>query len=126
MEAKELRIGNYVNKDGNIERVCQGVIAYMAVHEDNHNEERFKPIQLTEEWLLKFGFKHIIEHIYKLKNFTIHYFVNYPLIKINLENDEYKEVNVSIPIKIIYVHQLQNLYFALTGEELIINKNKIK
>ena len=28
-------------------------------------------------------------------------------------------------VDISYVHQLQNLYFALTGEELILNNNEI-
>ena len=92
----------------------------------------FEPIPLTEEWLLKFGFKCV--HI---KN--IHYTVNDPngvaeLHKISIFptvnnqwhiafSDELNGYKDYIPTtKISHVHQLQNLYFALTGEELTIKK----
>jgi hypothetical protein len=33
------------------------------------------------------------------------------------------EVSGNNPVKLTYLHQLQNLYFALTGEELNVNLN---
>lgn len=72
-------------------------------------------IPLTEEWLLKFGFEkinHRIEGIIYKKSW--------------LRFNEYARLidwrGGSIESKVcFYVHQLQNLYFALTGEELTLN-----
>jgi hypothetical protein len=75
-----------------------------------------KPIPLTEEWLLKFGFS-LDEGItirvsefnwFSLSNLNIGYFYS-------VNGGEYL---IGKPIK--YVHQLQNLYFALTGNELTL------
>ena len=41
-------------------------------------------------------------------------------VRINLRSFNY-DVSGNSPVKIEYLHQLQNLYFALTGEELEIN-----
>jgi len=75
----------------------------------------FKPIPLTEEWLLNFGFEK--KQMYGKHN-------RYFFIKNKLyycEHDFYSFVysNNSLEIKEPkYVHQLQSLYFALTGQEL--------
>ncbi len=66
------------------------------------------PIPLTEEWLLKFGFKQkngikcwVNEDVEICFETLANYYRLYPRTN-----------------KIKYVHQLQNLYFALTGSEL--------
>ena len=74
------------------------------------------PIPLTEEWLLKFGFEK------KGVNRT-----RWTFWKIDLVEDEkgiysFDESRIYIDIK--YVHQLQNLYFALTNEELTYEQQK--
>lgn len=77
------------------------------------------PIQLTEEWLLKFGFEWNKEtKTYEHKDF-------YPWHvskSINIDIQNWQVFNYVLKAvanrKIKYVHQLQNLYFALTGEEL--------
>jgi hypothetical protein len=64
-------------------------------------------IPLTEEWLVTFGFEYIEEYKWweiDWCNFTIDL------------GGEYEFEFAFHPIK--YVHQLQNLYFALTGKEL--------
>jgi hypothetical protein len=76
------------------------------------------PIPLTEEWLLKFGFG---RHHTDYANDII-YIKNVP------DNTEFEwgvypnELGSGIQIQnrnlLKYVHQLQNLYFALTGEEI--------
>ena len=112
MKASELRIGNLVNYNEG------GIFKVIGIHEfgiDCENEiettymeyENFKPIPLTEEWLLKFGFKNnrlgLFDCVKVGDDIGYHiYFIGKHL----------KEVQ--------YVHQLQNLYFALTGEELTI------
>jgi hypothetical protein len=118
MKAIELMIGNYYQYAGD-----NGII-YTQVKEIKHNQfgllgdfdgtnfEICKAIPLTEEWLVKFGFKQISERVY-IKNY--HYGYEFGITNIFIiKNDNcfmrYKHIQ--------HVHELQNLYFALTGEEL--------
>ena len=96
MKPNELRIGNWV-KNGNAYE-AQVTIEILKV------AKIFNPIPLTEEWLLKFGFKPFV------KDWSLHGVV------IHTRKRGFV-LRKSVPI-IQYVHQLQNLYFALTGEEL--------
>jgi hypothetical protein len=81
----------------------------------------YEPIPLTEEWLVKFGFEDRIEtgvciaYHYGHNPITNDWMIE--LIKIH-EDSFYFYKNGHF--KIVFVHQLQNLYFALTGEELIV------
>jgi len=100
------------------------------------NEENLKGIPLTEEWLLKFGFEQTDEGDgFKLLHFWISlggndklYLRHYLMGGFIWGFNHFKELGQ--PISIEYVHQLQNLYFALTSEELKIkddenNKTKL-
>lgn len=77
-----------------------------------------EPIPLTEELLLKLGFE--------LLNFDSYEFDGYKILalkcgKLQLTADssnEYKTIEHKYLPIVLYVHQLQNLYFALTGVEL--------
>ena len=97
MKANELRIGNYVYDN------LGGVLKIKGISLDS-TLSHIKPIPLTEEWLLKFGLMSIKTELGFWNNGDAIYF-SYGFEK-------------SIELK--YVHQLQNLYFALTGEELTI------
>ncbi len=110
MKAAELRIGNWVMYSSKIQ-VNENKIRECVDHPD-----RFEPIPLTEEWLLKFGFINDIDEDWRND-----------ILRLNADwnNEEgwffyvnYNGLRPSEHIK--HVHQLQNLYFALTGEELII------
>ena len=69
----------------------------------------FEPIPLTEEILLKCGFEYDGDGIYGVDNvYYDFYFSKTGVVVRGLNN------------KIYHLHQLQNLYFALTGEELTI------
>ena len=79
------------------------------------------PVPLTPEWLERMGFEHI-ENI--LEDF---YAIEYDEGVCTFGIDKYHEdwfitgySNTHGAIK--YVHQLQNLYFALTSQELTIAK----
>jgi len=113
MTANELRIGNLVDLGNRIAKVIEinhlacVVVDLEETQDTIEDYDRTKPIPLTEEWLLKFGFKR------NGKKLTFW--------KIDLVEDEegifsFDESRIYIDVK--YVHQLQNLYFALTGEEL--------
>ena len=115
MEAKELRIGTTILWDGNATTVDQGLIAYLCVHDN----DRAKPIPLTEEWLIKFGFK--TPEGYLAGNYILgDYRVNIEDFVLWRVDGAYEGDTYLVGIK--YVHQLQNLYFALTGEELVTKK----
>jgi hypothetical protein len=88
----------------------------MSSVSQNDFNRLYKPIPITEEWLLKFGF---IEGIYAI--------VKYPLKVIYLlKPDSLTEYELCVSIedlylkKIKYIHQLQNIFFALTQKELEI------
>lgn len=77
-------------------------------------------ITLTEEWLLKFGFrKDSAPNCYFLGDF---------IIFTKNESNEISAPYVSIAFKggvisVPYVHQLQNLCHSLTGGELLLNES---
>ncbi len=126
MKAYELRIGNYVLDRGNKilridyweckDKVAQDMGNYfcepfglMPYHPLTEEVEFLKPIQLTEEWLLKFNWNGYN---------PLHFNRNFEIDKQGRLycNGDYKGVNVN------YIHQLQNLYFALTQTELTLNQ----
>ena len=105
MKAEELRIGNLV--------IYGGSVVKMNLHEFTHFlrfPETYMPITLTEEILLKCGFVNWdkVDDCYIIKGLIIW--------KCNEMFLCYKN-----GVHIKYLHQLQNLYFALTNEELEIN-----
>lgn len=110
MKANELRIGNLVISpiQGESEINARG-IQWQTV-----KKGYYKPIPLTEEWLIKFGFEYRRLTGYYVKNDFYCFFG---------DTDETRgkiifASNFRKRIFIQYVHQLQNIYFALTNEEL--------
>jgi len=121
IQANELRennklsfLGEVVTFDYITKKRDDGVF-WIKVKEQNieHKNIHFQPIELTEELLLKCGFVKDMGE-YSIDNFN---FVINARDYIVYTNDEfdYKEI-----CKIYYLHQLQNLYFALTQTELKI------
>ena len=123
MEASDLRIGNFVTivtKNPKKETP----LFTDEIHEIDSNDfyyfddEAYTPISLTEEWLFRFGAE-LDRGIFRLSPMKGYFCL------LNLKGDlfyEYNINNVQI-IKIKYVHQLQNLYFTLTGTELAQKTN---
>ena len=108
--SEEYRIGNWVQdrhseECGMIDIVVLGIIDAM----ENHS---YEPIPLTEEWLVRFGFEYSDLNgdsgLWKIPPFQIY--------------GKYNQFIYDYKLDVNYVHQLQNLYFALTSEEL--NQNK--
>lgn len=95
MMANELRIGNWVM--GNEPFQINGIqIALQESRQKGGFNTGWQPIPLTEEWVVRFGFK-----------------------QSNLVGGIYTDANLDVKVHLPkYVHQLQNLYFALTGQEL--------
>jgi len=108
MKVTELRLGNFVfDEFGNVEQLTIDALrAYLRL--SKYNQMDCKPIPLTEEWLERFGFEED-DSVGWLKRFdkSDSFFIDLSFMYWG-ENS----------VKLTHVHQLQNLYFALTGEEL--------
>lgn len=123
MNAQELRIGNLVhNRADNIvevkeinSRMITGQVG--AIVSSYGLTTQIKFIPLTKVWLLKFGFGQYKGEDDTYQRYidvdngftTIEYFLGDGTVGIDI-----------MSIKCKYVHQLQNLYFALTGSELTL------
>ena len=120
INANELRIGSlvwYTPFDGNTEEIP--ITTYNFADLTGETEiakpewkERYKPIKLTDEYLVNFGFELFPWGWVKKSS-------NDFGVRINLRSYNY-EVSGNSPVKIEFVHQLQNLFFVLTGEELVV------
>jgi hypothetical protein len=129
IQATELRIGNWI--DCYMHRFQVGKISPELVTDLNADEGQFSiknliPIPLTAELLKECGFKKMYrQHDYLLNNWLrithVHWKDSHPTITedqfvVGRECIKTSELNVTIQ----YLHQLQNLNFALTGQELEI------
>lgn len=134
MKAKEFISGNYIEvpfgKEWWVREIwdvlgSSGIIVtengrYCFDGSDGTQEE-FRPIPLTEEWLLKFGFEN------KLNEYTNLWVKKNNWFHFEYDQDEKKWFCIMTSggrtiTDIEYVHKLQNLYFSLTGEELTLIK----
>lgn len=110
MKANELRIGNLVMGE-----TINHVVDHKILFEISEFENLYTPIPITEEWVIKFGLKQINDYWECDKtSFEIYQFKTGQWFN-SINSNEYTN-----GIEIMYVHQLQNLYFALTGNELTI------
>lgn len=110
MKANDLMIGNIILNcaNGPIEILNGEDVSIIC-----DNIHKYKPIPLTEEWLLKFGFEKGFNEEPSIREKG--WFNDYIFIGNDLYFNHYEG-----SVKIKYVHQLQNLYYCLTGEQLTI------
>lgn len=117
MRANELRIGNLILLNENTIISVSEMTVYNMIHRAESAD--YKPIPLTEEWLLRFGWgkgefdSEYMDNV-SLKEEALSYNVDAKMLIIETP---YHNLEIN---HIKYVHQLQNLYFALTGNELTI------
>lgn len=112
----ELRINNYYELKGNVlgGGVCQLKNLNDFMHIGNLIEsDLVKPIILTNEWLINFGFKETKEDK-KIKWFTK------DRLDIVLGEENFIVFDHLVIKNIKYVHQFQNLYFSLKQNELTV------
>jgi hypothetical protein len=107
MNAKELMLGNYVY-DCVIGRNCQLTLddfqCMNNFFKSNNHRIPYNPIALSEKWLFDFGFE---------KRYDDCYYYEMVLL-----NKKFELMDIDINVKCEYVHQLQILYFSLTGNHL--------
>jgi hypothetical protein len=117
---RELRIGNYLSVQGL--QISVSITDFQRLLIPEMQLEfmgLYKAIPLTEEWLLRCGFRDFRlllpgdgELEIRLKGNTFHIWPTDG----QTESHNYRN-------HIYFLHQLQNIYFALTGEELTIKEN---
>lgn len=133
VKLKELRIGNlikgiYHDYDDGIdeeienETICEVVTLdvsssgdypiYVYSDEDMENFSDFKGIEITKEGLIELGFENVFDENYQAGKIVVEFKEKYtyvyivcPMPWIELEHIE-------------YIHQIQNLYYAIEGEDL--------
>jgi len=123
MKASENRAGNWVMGNAPYQ-LDLNAMSLNATYLKMGKEPYYTPIPLTEEWLLKFGFEEDDSLIDPPDtpngNFWSDWVKESVIISMPFFEFSYNELQDKIEIK--YVHQLQNLYHALTGQELTIKE----
>ena len=130
IDARELRIGNLVFEgyDEPWDQIGEVSIDGMGAAYELENGFRYDPIPLSPEWLQKLGFeKRVLNGIrigsYDTIDWDVEYYIDNILLlkQLSQQYDRFQSANK--PYRFIqYVHQLQNLYFALTGTELTVRQ----
>jgi len=120
MKASELRIGNWVNAFGIPRQVnAKEILSLYEIEEANQICIDLSYIPLTEEWLDKLGFKEMDTN----ENGGDHYFCHSKSdIGLDSSFQPYGIFGNTVRYDLEYVHQLQNLYYALVGQELTIKE----
>lgn len=117
VKSSELRIGNIL-KDSNGKEYAvsgHGIYSLTVIENGDLCANNFMPIPLSEEWLLKLGFEKSGSTYSKRElYFNMAVSNNNVIWKFTHTYPRQREI--------YFVHQLQNLYFALAGEELTFKK----
>lgn len=124
MDARELRVGNIIQCNSKIEEIhCphpeQPFLNTTEYGVGVLSWKDLEPIELDEYWLLKLGFEKVYESDFREKwEYPKDYRFGYS------KNVQAKNIPEGATFKcstyehIKYVHQLQNLYFILSTQEL--------
>jgi hypothetical protein len=111
MEVSELRVGIFVlSKRGEVFFLTQGRLAHYLANP--HLLERLSPIPITEEWLKRMGFvKDDVVYVLSKRETLIYD-----------PEDSMVAIGNWFERSFFNVHEIQNLYHAITGKELEILK----
>lgn len=139
----ELRIGNLLLSDTQELVKIDSIINITAVTDDKlgcYECNQIFPISLTREILEKVGFEYSGNHVYEYKDNSNILFDepedwnNIKKYPIGIAGGDSNYFLAYFPkgeviIRCLYLHQLQNMYFAIIGQELnvdnIINESNI-
>jgi hypothetical protein len=105
----KFRSGNFVLRDGEAFRITDQSL------EEIMKQKKYpvEGIRITEDWIESFGFFYLAStnktHTYSYKGIHVHYSDGQVQVF-------YRQRLIDV---VSYVHELQNLFFGITGEELI-------
>ena len=120
MKIEELKIGNLVKAKNNkidffyvTDILRSGYLFLSDGYEDGYDSsiKDIEPIELTDEWLTKLGFE----------SDGIEWWNGIICLGIYKDGLNYlptEEIHYRVGQKFEYVHQIQNLHYAITGDEL--------
>ncbi len=125
MKASELRIGNHIKLMLNDQDFVEVQVTANDIEAVNNKKGVYEPIPLKVEWLLKNGFsKENFDYIIPIGDCMLEWLGLMPHDQqcsaysvYIMQGDEDEDDQVVFLSDISYVHQLQNLYFAITGNE---------
>ena len=137
VQANELRVGNIINSKllgtnhtvmGFLKNRDGGIIIYTDLQESYSEIDDWQFILLTYEILLKCGFTKLESGWFSKSYFTDckemseTMAINYNIItgRCGIVDTDCEGCIAMTGQVLKYLHQLQNLYFALTGAELVI------
>lgn len=111
MNPKEFRIGNLVKYDGRITKITDVMCDSLNVINCDHSilYEMIEPVEITEDVLRGMGF--YSDGLYWKRG----------AITFNPMDNGVAVDFRWLPLEFSHAHQLQNLIFALTGEEVTFN-----
>lgn len=142
---RELMVGNYLELDGEPEEITGWQIHNMGLVNEGSSAEyykRLKPIDINEKWLNLFGFQQHIGGIWtktiKRKKIgrdrvdvmevswdTISNTISLDTATFDVITGE-RSIIINEVDGVKYVHQLQNLFFSLTGRKLFTYESEEK
>lgn len=140
MEAKNYRVGNYLQSKS-IGNFCmvEGVEAFPdgtkfkilgSVYCSTDVSSDLEDIPLTEELLFKFGFKgeffdgqyYFVAPFLATKFYVHECYSGGGFYWVFVDEEGLRDCEFPFALPLMYVHELQNLYFAITGEELLLKE----
>jgi len=131
----ELRLGNLF-----IERETKELIRVIELRKEQimfsgkfDQGWQAEPIPLNDEWLVKFGFiNRVTEHLnyfelkvksglFRIEGLDVYFWKGLPSKEWYYDEGRHMPItHRSIKLETKHVHSLQNLYFALTSQELVL------
>ena len=123
MKTKELRLGNYIEDVFDIKRYevrqldLEDFSAMLNYRNSNH-QNTYKPVKLNNEWIKSFGFEN--------SKTQDKFFTKDNTIGISTADDKFRFIQGNFVCQIVlreieFVHELQNLYYAITNVELSVH-----
>ena len=122
MKISELRIGNYIRdvfdiKRHDVKKLDLEDYAVMLNRRNSSHPNTYRGVELNDEWIKIFGFEISKTHD--------KFFIKDNNIGISTADDMFRFIKGNFVCQIVlreieFVHELQNLYYAITGVELSV------
>lgn len=116
MQLNEIRLGNKISLEGKNYTIDAKMMYAIFSGNPDYDISKFEPILLSSEWLLKFGFKEN-----KVEDITYEKEISHCkgfVVSFSTQSYDWFLCDTDVDTNVKYIHQLQNLYFAMTGLEI--------